>query len=307
MKNCEVIKIIEHFLKKTPIYVRLLIYTVFVISTVLCFWLMTGDESYGFAMGTAEIMSGISFFVSVALLIIHMPSFGAKIKNISLSVLKCNSVTGALVDNPRLRLIVTSIPAIIGNIIIAAYNAYVFKYSLSSWFGTFAAYYFVIAAMRIYNDFIILSAKIKYGELDTIRDKISKAYSKRLLIINGICFIVLTGFIVGTGIMLRMDVGTKEYPIKYIYYIALYTFIKVIVAIINISTVKKYQSHFMSIMRQIGMSDALVSIYMLQVAMINAFGEKAFATRMNTASGIAISVIVMAFGIWNIHAGARKI
>ena len=89
----------------------------------------------------------------------------------------------------------------------------------------------------------------------------------------GILLSFLTIALAGAVILLVNQEGGKSYHGYMIFVVAMYTFYKAIISIINIMRARKMQSPLLVTIRNIGYADALVSVLSLQTAMFRSFGE----------------------------------
>ena len=90
---------------------------------------------------------------------------------------------------------------------------------------------------------------------------------------------------------------------------AMYTFYKAIIAVVNIVKVRKLQSPLLVTIRNIGYADALVSVLSLQTAMFVSFGENSDVDPgvMNGITGTCVCIMILAIGIYMIYSSGRKI
>ncbi len=87
-------------------------------------------------------------------------------------------------------------------------------------------------------------------------------------------------------------------------------FYKLTMSIINMVKARKEKSLLLITLRNIGYSDALVSLLSLQTALFAAFGqaEDEFIPVMNALTGAAVCLMVLGLGIYMVHnAGEKKL
>ena len=103
--------------------------------------------------------------------------------------------------------------------------------------------------------------------------------------------------------LMATDRGSKHYPGFLIYGVAFYAFCKVISAIVTFVKSHRRQAAVRMAMKTIGLVDAMVSLLMLEVALIGTFGEihTPWARMMMTISGSCVSLITIGVGIWGIR------
>ena len=184
-----------------------------------------------------------------------------------------------LVRSPYTSLVINAVYAL-GNCMIGFLNT-------SWWFITVGAYYTVLAITR----FSVLQIKRKAsGDYDI------ELFARR---ITGILLVVLSFCIVGVNIMSAVkDRGTAFHEIVMIT-IATYTFTKITIAIIGMVKAKRSASPVLTILRNIALADACVSIYTMQRSMLVSFPgmEAADILLLNIFTGTAVWIVVLVLGI----------
>lgn len=180
------------------------------------------------------------------------------------------------------------------NCIYAAVNIFLGLSEISYWFITVGAYYLVLAVMRFG---IILSEKRKHSEEKDSRLSFIRVFTGSLLIIMGI---VLCGVVYFS---IFYDV-TKSHHEIIVITMATYAFTKISLAIINFVKRKHISSPVLSLIRNIGLADAAVSVFSLQRAMLVSFpGMKENEIMiMNACTGTAVWILVMLIGTGIIYA-----
>lgn len=177
--------------------------------------------------------------------------------------------------------------SLIINFVYSIYNAYLGLTSQSWWFITLSLYYIVLSVTR----FALLQIKRKAnGNLST------ELFAKRF---TGIMLIVLSVTLMGTAIISAFrDTGTKHHEIVMIT-IALYSFTKVTLAIINLVKSKGDDSPVIKTLRNISFADAFVSIFSLQRSMLVSFpGMAENDIRIfNILTGLGVCILVFLLGL----------
>ena len=142
-------------------------------------------------------------------------------------------------------------PALLSLIVNAAYCIYNATLGIllpSWWFLTLSAYYVVLSVMRL----AVLKIRAKART-----DKNLAFFARRFC---GFMFLALSVVLAGTSYLsVSENRGIKHGEILMIT-IALYAFIKVTIAIINLVKSQKSSSHIIKTLRNISFADALVSI-----------------------------------------------
>lgn len=112
-----------------------------------------------------------------------------------------------------------------------------------------------------------------------------------------------------TGLVFQMTrMGrSEEYPGYMIFVTALFAFYKLITAFIDVAKDRKNKAPVDSSVMLLNLAQALFSLYSLQAAMIHQFeGSEEFAVLMNTLTGCAVCLMVVAMGIYMLHRSRRE-
>ena len=171
----------------------------------------------------------------------------------------------------------------------------------SIWYGTLAVYYFLLALMR----FALLRSANRNGFGKNMLQEL-KQYrfcGMILLVMN----IALAGVVV---LVVRKNEGFR-YAGYLIYVMALYAFINITTAVINVVRYRKYNSPVMSAAKVLSFTSALVSMLSLETAMLAQFGAEenpeTFRRFMTAATGGGVCVIVFAIAVCMIiHSGRQR-
>ena len=164
------------------------------------------------------------------------------------------------------------------------------------WQGTLCAYYLFL---------MLLKLAVLFGS--TKGDSGIRSLKKCYLYVS-ISILALNLILGGIVYLMATDRGSKHYPGYLIYGVAFYAFCKVITAGINLVKAGKQQESVMLSMKSIGLVDSLVSILMLEIALIDTFGDirSEWARTMMAASGAGTWMIVTAIGVLGIRWYMRR-
>ena len=181
--------------------------------------------------------------------------------------------------------------SLILNLIYGIFNLVTGIYYMSWWFITFSGYYLLLFIMKV-----SLVRDIK-NEVDIDLRKANKKLKKfgiALLFIN----IILSGII--TLIIIQNQ--TIHYNGILIYIVALYDFVLIIGAIINITKYRKNNSPILIASKCINLTVAMISMISLEVAMIYQFGNNDlfFKSVMTGIMGFVICIINTVMSIYMI-------
>ena len=173
------------------------------------------------------------------------------------------------------------------NLAYAVYNAAIGFYTHSWWFVTLFMYFSVLSVTR----FSLLRIKYKSSgnlSLELFAEKFT-----------GIMFIIISVSLIGTVILSVIDNhGTKYHKIVMIT-IALYVFIKMTLAVINVIKARKNDSPVIKTLRGISFADAFVSVFSLQRSMLVSFGEmkENNIKLFNVLTGSGVCIIIFLLGL----------
>ena len=176
----------------------------------------------------------------------------------------------------------TAMLSLLINIIYGIYNIVVGVIMPSWWFLTAGAYYLILSIVR----YFILRAK-----KNSINNFLKPFAGIMLMLLS----VPLSGMVILASVK---DRGTDFHEIIMIT-IALYTFTKLTLAIINLVKSKRNTPERVKVLRNISFADAFVAIFSLQRSMLVSFaGMPAKDIRiMNIATGSAVCVIIFLLGL----------
>ena len=197
-----------------------------------------------------------------------------------------NKFTNRLLEDFGYRTIIFSIFSFLLNVAYVVFMGYFAIKTNSAWYISHTIYYLVLSLMKGN----IFYSKRKYN---TPR-KQARAYRY-----CGIMFIIMNFAYMGILVLIYTTSMTFEYAGLMIYVVAVFTFYKLTLAIINtIKAIKKEEDLYVQGIRNINLTSALVSLVVLQVAMFQAFGENFNPNIFNIITGGIVSIIVLILGIF---------
>ena len=184
----------------------------------------------------------------------------------------------------------------------ALFNGVLGIVASSVWYGIFAVYYIALSALRGGILFAYYKAKKRAQSEDALAVCKIKIYR-----LCGIALLVLE--LALAAAVSVMVVGDN--PVKYSQIMAIaaaaYTFYKVILAIVNAAKVRRMHDFVLQSLRNINLTDALVSLLSLQITMISVFDGGDGLARMNGITGIAVTVITLIIAVVSITQAARRL
>jgi len=189
-------------------------------------------------------------------------------------------------DDYRRQTLVLTLPSIPFDILYALFSALTAIVCHSAWLGTMSAYYLLLSYLRINVLYRTgrgrLSNNEKFSEINNY-----KHFSRTLILVDFV--------LAGAVYLIIFNKVLHDYPQYLIYLVSFYVFYKVILAGINLGKANKSQPLTTISLRKIGIVDALVSLLILQWALIRQFGNPLsdFARLMNSTIGVLVWFVIL--------------
>ena len=162
----------------------------------------------------------------------------------------------------------------------------------SIWLGSLALYYIALSIIRGRLSFV---AKDNQQNPQKI-----KSYTN-----TGISLLVLNFALVASIVQMVLQNQGFAYGEITIFVFAAYAFYKLGLSIYNLFKAKTLKDYSIKALKNVSFADALVSILALQTALLAQFGADINHTIFNSISGAAISVTIIALGIYMIIKGTQ--
>lgn len=283
--------------KKFPyvkLYVRVVLYGITLGLAVLSMISIRQDNMFPSVLkNSVYAMTGITFFISAFYIALEIP----KLKKIIRKMVQTYEWMWRIVSDMEYRIMIFAAASFFFNVIFAGFNGVIGWLSHSPWFGTLAAYYILLGAMRY--DWL----RQNNPQITERRKEKRVTSQKQICILYGVLFIFMAVVLGGAVILLVHLEGDKEYPGVVIYAVAAYAFYKIIVSAMNMIKARKRRALSMIIIRDIGYIDACVSILTLQTALLSAFSihQEKFTKMMNGMTGGAVSLMILILGLYYIR------
>lgn len=204
---------------------------------------------------------------------------------------KNNEFVQKLVHRYGFRTIIFTIGSLCISFSYAVFNAIIAVISHSIWYGALAAYYALLAIIR---GGVIFHHR-KKRKMDDEDDK--EIYEIRTYRRCGGLLIFLPLALGGAIMQMVLSDKSFTHPGLTIYFAAVYTFYKIIMAIINLRKARKNDDMTIQAVRNVNFADALVSMLALQTALLHAFSPERNYHFANALTGTAVCVITTVIGI----------
>lgn len=241
-------------LPKVRVKFRLLLYFFTLIFAILSI----AETVYGFFVFAVDIviyvMAACSLTFTCCYLVQDIIAF---FKNIVRPVIEENALANRVYSDYRFRTVLFTLFSFLLNIVYAVSNGIFGLINHSPWLGTLSAYYIFLSIMRF--------GTVRY-ERKLLKEKVNKDLIVQELKVyrnTGILLALITIALAGAVILLINHEGGKSYYGYMIFVVAMYTFYKAIISVVNIVRARKLKSPLLVTIRNIGYADALVSVLSL--------------------------------------------
>ena len=184
------------------------------------------------------------------------------------------------------------------DVLYAGVNILLAVFFSTNWFAIFAGYYAVLSCLRI----LLFQNLLRRKENHLRELKRARFCSGILLMVN----------LVLSALVLMMLYRPHEFGDMgvLIYVAALYTFSALAVSITGLIRFRKYKSPFLSVSRMINLTAALVSLLILETAMLSQFGGEMPLSTQNifiAATGAGISIVIIVTALYMILKTTRML
>ena len=219
---------------------------------------------------------GLGYFAYTVIVLI-VP----KIKDCAIRLLQRHSFTDNILKNYGFRTLAFAAAGFIVNIAYAVLQAVVGIVARSVWNIAIAVFYFVLIALKG----IVFFCDRKYKENTAKQIKTYRAC--------GYMFDLLIAALAGIVILINKADMSYEYAGLMIYFVAVYTFCKIISSIVQFFKARKQDSLIVQAIRNINLVSAIYSVFVLQVSMIQAFGDGNDPLSNSIAGGVVALLILL--------------
>ena len=217
-----------------------------------------------------------------------------------------SALTARLADDHAYRIRMTGYASLVLNVLLALSKAVAGWYSSSDWLIVLAAYYAVLCLTRFW---VLERTRRADAEADE-RVRLRKEW--QTFRICGLLLIVLTAVLQGVVIKIVKDDSAFSYQGTLIFVAAMYDFYCLISAIVYMVKTRGKHTPATVAVKAISLATSLVAMLSLQTAMFASFGAQGGTDRtgrqlMNTVTGSAVCVLLLATGIIMVVQSAKKL
>lgn len=232
------------------------------------------------------LVSAVMLAYAVYLSIIIYP----KVKQGIINILNKNKYTRVMLKNYGYRTFMFSTCTFIINLAYVVLMGVFGIIAGSAWYISMASFYAVLAFMKG----SVFYSKRKYNT------QVKKAKVYKLC---GIMLIVLTLIFAGLSVLIYTSNMSFKYAGLMIYVVATFTFFIFGLAIYNLFKARKQDNLYIQSLRNINFAKSLVSIFVLQIALIQAFSPQGSSLNLgfvHSISGLGVSALILILGIFMI-------
>ena len=285
------------FMLKPPLWLCIVIWTVGVLSlsgTLTLYFLGLGAEAWAWSV---HAVSAVFMILSVyaVLTVIGIPERA-----------KDKPGVQKFFSSYSTRAFVYASCSIVFNGCYVAFGIVVAYITHSPWLGVLVGYHVFLLLPRIFV--VVPKWRNRKRDVDEKRQQLrSYSYCGLALVLLSLAFLPV----------IRMTIqGQNNYHyivgvITYVSAIALYTFIKLGIAIYNLKKVRGNADLSLRAVKNISFADALISLFALQAMMLKELEPQPdtalLNAKLNPAIGVIISIIICAMGLYMLISGVKKL
>lgn len=287
------------FLKNPPKWfavISFLLSLLLIAGTMICTTMDEIPSSYQILVYVLYSLSAIALGYAVYVVVI----LANKTKNLLINEMKKRTFSNRILQQYGFRTIVFSSFSFLVNISYALFHGVIAIVNQSIWFGSLAAYYFLLTIMR--GSILMFHRNAK--KMDQEKEE---KHERQMTQWCGIGLILLPLALSFAIAQMVTGENSFEHPGLMIYFSAVYAFYKITMAVIHILKARKTDNRSVRCIRSINLADAMVSILALQTAMLKEFQGNINEATMNIATGTGMCILTMILGIILIIFSHKKI
>jgi len=158
----------------------------------------------------------------------------------------------------------------------------------SVWLISNGVYYVVLSLIRL----MLVRYEKKQSQIEAAKEKLALGW--RAFSLCGILMLLLNIAMSGMVFQMIWDGQGSSYPEIMVYTVATYTFYRLTTAIIRVVRSEKNGNPVHGAARNISLTAAIMSLYSLQITMLNVFGDgTGNAVVLNSLSGAAVCLLAI--------------
>lgn len=265
----EKIKNVYEFLKKPNLLFKVISYVSFFVCTIITLIMLYFGVSEG-VMTLFYSLMGITFFYGIYLFVLFDYKSIRNYYKIKKEMLSSkNKFINGLINDMYFRTMITSSFSLLMSICFVVYNAFVGLYYHSIWNGSISIYYGFLVGIRV----LFLSGEYSFLKKKNMSDEKKEYKRANMFKKEGILLLCLNIALVVPVTLLVFSKKDVNLPMWVVIGNAAYTFYKVTMCIISFAKSRKHSVLSVRGLKNLNLTDAIVSLLSLENTMIITFSE----------------------------------
>lgn len=290
------LKKIFAFFKAPPLWVLLMVYAMLILFVGVSIYILSAELNAFWVYGIYVLA-----FVFLVYSVYSVISCASRIKKTLLEICLKFSFSRNMVENYGFRTFVFSALTSVLNFAYAVFMVVMAVLGHSFWYAALFSYYMVLGVIRI-------SILLKYRrKRQNMKDFDMQIYGMRLYRLCGMLLFLLTLALFGAVIQMVLSDKGFRYAELMVYVVAVFSFYKVVLAIVNTLKAKKYRNYTIQALRNINLASALVTLLSLQTTMLYAFSDSTEYWRYNGITGGLVCFLILLLGVYMIGKGSSRL
>lgn len=187
------------------------------------------------------------------------------------------------------------------NLVYAGFNLLMGILNRSTWMGSVGLYHLILTLIHL----ILVLYQHKLDKTEEIDEQQRTGWSGFQM--TGILLMILHLTMTGMVFQMIWQGEVDEYPGFFIFAVAAFTFYKLTIAIIRVVQYRKNHSPIWGAARNIDLSEAMMSMFSLQTALLAAFDDGTMdQTMMNSLTGGAVCLLAVGGAVGMIVHGSKR-
>ena len=286
----KILRKLSEFLRDPPPMFLIPFYIVAVASVVGAVLFAVSDLSATVGVYIVYALAAVCLAYAVYTLVLNVP----RVKRFMRKKADSYELTRELTSDYDYRTAAFAAMSFVIDLVYVAVNAGTAIYFSSLWYACVACYYFALAVMRGVT--VLVARRIRKRNrptADRSRVRLYGVCGCMLIVLDLALAAAVTQFIVAPRPLPYMDLM--------LYATAAYAFIKLTLAIKNILRSRKRENYVTRSLRNIGLTDACVSVFALQISLTTVYdGGSSDMLALNAASGFTVCALTVVLGVYMI-------